>query len=303
MWFRETVCIADNERAFLFRNKRLDAVLTPGTHKIGRLKSSDRLETFETSNALFEHPQARSLVKHYPDILDDYLKLHELGEYEVGLLYVAGSLHDIVQPGNSVALWRGSENVRLDVKNLKDNIQIEESVLGILKNLRQTSASLLEEFGIFYCEVPVDLEGQLSVNGRYEKTLTPGAYGFWCQRSVIDVKLVDKKLQYLGVFDEDVQLHSGESQQWSVNASYKICHSRKVLELVKDAGLLVYRELQIVIREVAANIELQELHKRRAAINAVLQNKLQRRLKNFGLEPVSVGLIHVRYGAVDRANA
>ena len=128
MLFLKTVDIADNERALLFDRDRLQKVLTPGRHRLGTLGRKLRIETFDITSVKFEHPKLKFMLKQYPQLLEDVLDVFEPNDRQVGIIYRDGKIADILPPGNLLATWKGSEDVRVDAVDISEQYQIDDEL-------------------------------------------------------------------------------------------------------------------------------------------------------------------------------
>ena len=94
-----TIDIADNERALLYRRNRLERVLEPGRHRINALAGKTRLEKYDATNIVFDHAKAKFLLNTQAEKLSGFIDRFELTDMQVGLFYSDGHLVDILAPG------------------------------------------------------------------------------------------------------------------------------------------------------------------------------------------------------------
>ena len=108
----QTIDIPESERALLFRKGTFVRVLMPGTHWIrptsarGLGLGVHELWRDDIGNPAFEHPRAAFLVKMHPELAETHLHVFDLGDHEVGLVYVDGKLARMIPPATCAIYWR-----------------------------------------------------------------------------------------------------------------------------------------------------------------------------------------------------
>ncbi|MEC8428471.1 MAG: slipin family protein, partial [Pseudomonadota bacterium] len=190
----KTIDIADNERALLFRRSRLERILEPGRYRTHVLGGDVRLEKYNITDVVFDNAQAKFLLNTHGQALENHLESFEMADNQLGLFYRDGHLVDILVPGSFLAVWKGVERIKVDVVDITDEYSIDEKLVGLLGRGLKIGKSRNLVAAVSYAEIPDEHVGLLTVNGKLEKILQPGSYGYWKFNRAINVKLLDLRL-------------------------------------------------------------------------------------------------------------
>ncbi|RLT96871.1 slipin family protein [Ketobacter sp.] len=288
--FWKTVYIADNERGLLYRHDRLQGVLQPGRHRVSLLGGPIRLDKYDVSSVVFEHVRARFLLNQHGPLLNEHLNSADMGDEQLGLVYRNNHLVDVIAPGAFYAYWKGIEDVRIDVLDLKAGAAVSDSLLGVLGRganveLRQKAQSLM-----LYVEVPEAQVGLMFLNGKFERELNPGHYGFWQLNRHIQVVNVDLRVQSAEVSGQEILTKDRVSLRINLSANYQVVNARQAALKVKDFTGFVYRELQFGLREVVGEKSLDDLLADKDALNNTIFNSALEKLSAYGIRLLSVGI-------------
>ncbi|PCK07033.1 MAG: hypothetical protein COA42_16350 [Alteromonadaceae bacterium] len=290
MLFFKTIDIADNERALLFDRDRLQKVLSPGRHRMASFGKILRVEKFDITKVFFEHPKLKFLLKQYREIFSQYVDVFELSDKELGVIYRDNKITDVLAPGSLLVAWKGTEDVKVDVIDISDNYQISDDMIGLLGRGLKIGASRQVVNAINYVEVPDEHVGLLQVNGKLEKVLTTGAYGFWKYNRSVAIKLLDLRVQTMDVSGQEILTKDRVSLRINLSASYNITDPKTVALKLKDYANFMYLELQLRLREAVGTKQLDELLEDKNTLNAAIANGVSEKLAKFGIELLSVGV-------------
>ena len=109
------VTVAQYERAFLFRERSLERVLSPGIYWLWDPLARCTVQTFDVSVPEISLPRADVLLAESRAMLEPYVQIVELGDREAGLVYKNERLAGVLAPGSRALYWRGAVNVRVEV--------------------------------------------------------------------------------------------------------------------------------------------------------------------------------------------
>ena len=290
MLFWKKLDVADNQRVLLYHRKRLAQVLGPGRHSVPRLGGPRLLETYDINDVEFDNPSAKSLLVEYNDMLAPYVEHFEVTDEQVGLVYRDGHLSDILRPGTFKAYWKGVETIAADIIDTSERYQISEKLLG--KFGRGLNAALTQAaFGLIqYTEVPDEHVGVLKVNGKFERMLTAGRYGFWKVQRQVEVKLIDLRLQTMEVSGQEILTKDRVSLRLNLTAAYRVVDPQAVLFKVNDADAFVYRELQLALRESVGAQSLDALLEDKDSLNQHIAARVKQRFVDYGIALSNVGV-------------
>ncbi len=290
MIFWKTIDVGDNQRAFVYRRERFECILDPGRYRFNTLRGSISVEFYDITEVLFSHKQAKLLLKTYPEKLGPYLERFELSDTEVGLLYRDKILVDVLAPGSDLIVWRHVEDVRLDVIDIRDEFVISEKLVSLLGRGVKIGRSREVTNAIQYSEVPDEHAGLLFVNGKLDRLLEPGSYGFWKYNRAITVKLVDLRLQVIEVSGQEILTRDRVSLRINLSGSYRITDVKSVALKLNDYANFIYRELQLRLREAVGTKTLDELLEDKDLLNEVISEGAREKLAEYGIQLHSVGI-------------
>lgn len=282
--------LADNERALLYRKNKLISVLQPGTHRVATFKGALRVEKYDITKVVFEHPKAKFLLKQYADILAPSIKAVDIGEQEVGLVYRDNILVDVLAPASHLATWVGAEDVRVEVIDISENFRIDDKLVGLLGRGAKVGQSRALAQAIHYVEVPDEQVGLLKVNGKLEALLESGAYGFWKYNRSVAVSFLDLRLQTMDVSGQEILTKDRVSLRINLSATYRITDVKTVALKLKDYANFAYLELQLKLREAVGTKSLDELLADKDSLNVVIAQAVKTRFVEYGISLQSVGV-------------
>jgi len=174
MLMTKLIKVAQYERALVYRDRNLEAVLAPGKHRVKRGKLE--VQVYDVSEAELDLPRVDVLISESRALLEPYVQIVELGDREVGLVYKNERLHGVLAPGSRVLYWRGPVKVRVDVRDISSEYALDASTARVLMRGIGT-AGLANILGV--AEVPDTSVGLLIVDGELREVLKPGATAYW----------------------------------------------------------------------------------------------------------------------------
>jgi hypothetical protein len=281
--------IADNERALLYKRDRLVKVLRPGRHRVWRSQGT-RIEKYDITQDRFEHVRAKFLLTNYADQFASEIESVELGDNEVGLVYRDNKLNSVLAPGSFWAAWKDFGELKVERIDIEKHFEVDASLMGILRFGQHAAASRLKAPAMVYSEVPDEHVGLLMINGKLDRILSAGVYGFWNYNRSISVKLLDLRLQVMEVSGQEILTKDRVSLRINLSASYKIRDVETVALKLKDFAGFVYQELQLRLREAVGTKTLDQLLEDKDALNAVIADGAKARLDEYGIVMPSVGV-------------
>ncbi len=290
MFLWKIIHVADSERVLLYRDNRLQKVLLPGRHRVSMLGGKIRLETYDITEVIFNHAKAKFMLKSHPQMLAEHIEYFETSDTQVGLFYRDNKLFDILMPGSFVAVWKGIEDIRIDITDISEQYTIDEKLIGLLGRGIKVGKIKNAVASVSYIEVPDEHVGLLSVNGKLEQLLQPGSYGYWKFNRSITIKLLDMRLQSMEVSGQEILTKDRVSLRINLSASYRITDSKAVALKLNDHGNFIYRELQLRLREAVGTQTLDGLLEDKDSLNMVIARGIRDILAEYGIEMISVGV-------------
>jgi hypothetical protein len=288
--FWKTINIADHQRVFVYIRDQFKKVLGPGQHRVSKFGGEVRQETYDITDVIFNHPKEKFLLSQYKDKLDTYLEKFEMRDTEVGLLYRDEHLVNVLAPGSVLTVWKGVEDIRVETIDISESPQIDESLIGLLGRGWNIGKSRELANAVTYTEVTDEHVGLLMINGKLERILQCGSYGFWKYNRSISIKLLDLRLQAIEVSGQEILTKDRVSLRVNLTGSYKIKDPLIVASKINDYAGFIYRELQLSLREAVGTKSLDTLLEDKDSLNLVITNGTREKLAEYGIQLMSVGV-------------
>lgn len=290
MLFWNTFDIGSQEKGLLFRRNRLEAVLTPGRHLVKGRKRDLRLERFDISKLFLEGENVRFLLRNHADLLDPHLEGFEAQEHQVALYYFNNVLIDLWAPGEFHALWKGVFDVRVEFLDLSEVREVEPKLLGVMR--RHSTVALAKRAMQTFkrITVPEDHVALLKINGKFDRVLATGDYGFWHLHNSIDSVMLDLRVQSKDINGQEILTRDRVSLRINLSVDFRIVDAHKVAQELPDYQEYIHRVMQLRLREAIGARTLDELLADKEGLNGVMAEVATERLRGFGIALLDVGL-------------
>lgn len=280
--------IADHERGLLFHRDNFVRVLTPGVYRFVDLAGRRHVDEYDLTNPVFEHPIEEFLVKTH-QALRAHLHVIELGDREVGLVYVDGKLKDVLAPATRKIYWKGLHDVRVDVRDITADFAVTRDLVSLLAHLRGVERARLAA-ALEVTQVNDGHLGLLLVDGVLERRLAPGAHAFWKFNRTIQVRHVDMRLQTLEVSGQEILSKDKVSLRLNLTASYRVTDPERAFTALTDATAFLYKELQFGLRESVGTKTLDEILASKEELGQLIDRQVQERVAEYGLHVSGIGV-------------
>lgn len=129
----------------------------------------------------------------------------------------------------------------------------------------------------------------LYVKGRYVRTLGPGRYWVWTWLGEAAV-VVDVRLTAMAVAGQEVLTKDRLPVRLTAAVRYRVADAAKALNTARDAAALLYEDVQLALRELAAERDLAELTTDKTALGARLTELARAKGAVYGLEVAEAGV-------------
>jgi regulator of protease activity HflC (stomatin/prohibitin superfamily) len=283
MFWTKRVVIGDGERGLVYRNRRFERVLAPGVYRwfdpLGRVE----VRTFNIATPEYVGHDVDMLVASLGARLGDTFVHADIGVDEVGLVLKNGKLEDVLSPGARRLYWLGLVKVEVQAVPLA-TLEVDAAVARRLRQLGSLSKLAV------VADVPAEFAGLVFIDGKLERTLSPGAYAFWNFRKNVVVEVVDLRLQTIEVSGQELLTRDKVSLRVNLAASTRVADAVVARTRVAKVGDFVYRELQYGLRKVVAARTLDELLGDKASLDADIFAYVRGQLTGLGMEVLGVGV-------------
>lgn len=280
------VLVADDERVLLFRDRQFERVLMPGRYRFLRLGSRFSFEVLKLNQVYLNHTQLDVLLKKAE--FARHVEVRRMQENEVGVVYVDGELHRVLEPGERLVVWKEAANVEVRVFTLDKLAPIAEPLLSHL--LRAGFERTARAYRIVHAVVPDGHTGLLFENGRLVQKLVPGRYGYWAYNRDLQVQLHDLRLQMVEVAGQEILTRDRVSLRVNLNAVYRLADVEMAASQLTNVGDFIYKRLQLALREVIGTRTLDELLADKNVVSEVIYKDSLGPLNNHGISLERVGV-------------
>lgn len=256
-----------HERGVLIVNGRPVRLLEPGWHPVVRgLMSVIRLDISQGFTAASPELVAVSRRKG-PSIVT-------IADDELAFVRADGQARATIGPGRW-ALWNDREAITLERRSLRSAlVDVPVEFRGKLaRSLVQT------------VHVPPESEGLLFVDDRFVQTLAPGVHHVNISnvRSV-SVPAFSTREEELVVNPQEILSKDKVSLKFSAVIRFRRTDTRLAYEHYSDASTQLYSDAQLAMREIVADLTLDQLLESRRGIAEELRGNLAARTHGRGIE-------------------
>ncbi|TDM06002.1 MAG: hypothetical protein C4K60_15140 [Ideonella sp. MAG2] len=286
----ERVTVKKNERALLLRNGDFERVLRSGTHWLFSGLDRLRVEVFSLEQPAFRHALSDYLLAKEPQVLAAEFVAVSLDEQQVGLRTENGVLVEILPPGTRRLFWKGLVEVAVQVVDLRAGAELSPEVLARLTQTQWRGRAVAGLEGVLQVQVPEGQCALLSLDGKVERVLSAGAYGFWRYGRNLAVDLVDLRVQALEVSGQDIMTRDKVGLRLNLSATYRLVDVLSAFTQLPKPAEHLYRELQFALRAAVGTRTLDELLENKSVIDDVVRATILPKLQPYGISLDSVGV-------------
>ena len=280
---REQIAVAAHERALVFRQGRLLQVLQPGVYYFWNPLGDLTYDVYDANVIEFNSPSADMLRKQYPEIVAQHFFAADVSDQQVGLLFEDGNFSTIVQPATRKLYWKAFHALSLELINISDSYEIPAEKLQQFMRIKNPTS--------FLCQiVPEASVGLLFVNGKLERTLPPGVYGFWKVGRDIRCETIDTRLQQIDISGQELLTKDRISLRITLTCWFVVTDPVKARTSVSNYAEHLHKELQFGLREAVGGKTLDELLDNKEAINPEILNAARPKMAEIGIELRSLGV-------------
>jgi len=286
----QRILVGDHERGLLLRDRRLRRVLLPGSHLLVDLLGRDSVQVCGLGNPALEHPQGELWVKTRPEVCDGHLRLVELGDEQVGLVYYDGRFVEILPPSTRRLYWLGPVEVRVDIVDIRESYELPRKLASVLVRPRGDTVPRGLTSHLLVAEVAEHSVGLLIVDGELVRALSPGLHAFWRFNRNIQVEHLDTRVQAMDVSGQEILSRDKVTLRLNLAALYRVADAVRAREDLRDPLDWLYRELQLALRQAVGSRTLDALLGNKDELDRSVFEQVAAKARGHGLEVTSVGV-------------
>ena len=286
----KTLQVNKGETALLLRTGDFVRVLPPGRHRVRAWGDALELLRPAAQGVAFEHPLADYLMAHEPQVVADHFVRAEVGQAEVGLLYVDERLSRVLPPGARALFCRQMHAVCVELLPLPADARIAAELAQRLQQMAQRQGPESQAAGVLLAQVPPFHTGLAEVGGQVQPPLPPGLHGFWRFGQPVQVSVVDLRAQTTEVAGQDILTRDKVGLRLNLTAVWRYADAQAAFAQWPKPAEHLYRELQFALRAAVGQRTLDALLEDKAAIDTAVLEQVRARLAAGGVLLESVGV-------------
>ncbi|MCU0756634.1 MAG: slipin family protein, partial [Xanthomonadales bacterium] len=284
MFWTRKIVIGDGERGLVHRDRRFEAVLSPGVHLFFDPLKRVEVSVHDLAQTEYRGNDRETLISVLGARLSEHFVLADVGVEEVGLVSRNGRLCEVLPPGTRALFWRGPVEVGFETLSLSGGLTVPATIATRLKQI-----GLLDRVAVSLV-VPAEHCGLVHIDGALQGALAPGFHAYWNFRKNVVLELVDQRVQSVDVAGQELLTRDKVSLRVNLAASYRVVDPVAARTQVAKYAEHVYRELQYGLRRVVALRTLDELLGDKLALDGELHAGVRERVAAYGIEVQSVGI-------------
>lgn len=288
MWKRYVV--RKSERALLMREGDFVEVLEPGVFTRFDPRQRLSLQTMSLEVPLSDLPLADYLRRERPDTVEQYFVPMDVTEGEAGLRYENDVLVQILPPGTRLLYWKSAVRHRLERLNLTAEYALPVTLTNRLAQSEFHARPVSGLQGVALVRVPAYSAGVLKLDGKVERLLEPGLWGFWRFSRDVVVDSVELRTQSLEVSGQEILSNDKVTLRVNLAANWRFVEPLRALEQFPKPAEHLYRELQFALRAVIGARTVDDLLDNKTLIDTMVTTHLVARLVGTGIEISNVGV-------------
>jgi regulator of protease activity HflC (stomatin/prohibitin superfamily) len=278
----QTVTITEAQLGLVTRRGRYQRLLTAGTYRLLALGGL-AVELIELQRRPLASPALELLARTRPAEIEPHVLTVDTGDGEAALVSADGKLVDLVGPGQRRLYARALQAMTVERLDLRQVLQVREELLAPLQRIA-TRGQLLTVL------VGQRQQGLLYVDGVLQGTLGPGLYGYLTLLRQVQVVTLDLRLQTLEVQGQEILTRDRVGLRANLTALYRVTDPVTALAVVSDVKDYLYKELQLILRQVIGQRTLEQVLGDKTSIDEELATLIAAKAATVGVEVAAVGL-------------
>lgn len=279
--------ILANEKGLYFLRKQFIDILNEGTYWFFNPFVNQKLDIVSVKYPWLAHEELEAIIKS-DKINKDELEVIDLKDNQRAIVWIDGRFNIILESG-IYALWKIDREVLVEVIEVTNPKFVHEKLDIILDSetsaVLQTSKALIEEFVVEENHIGLYFE-----NGNFKEDLKPGRYAFWKGVSKVKLYHLDLRVKSSDISGQEIMTADKVSLRLNTLVNYRIVDAYKSVTMVEDSSQALYREAQLVLREVIGTRELEAVLADKDILVKELEERLSAKMKEYGIEILSHGI-------------
>jgi regulator of protease activity HflC (stomatin/prohibitin superfamily) len=277
------IVVGDNERVLIARNKRFAQILGPGEYWLFAPLRNVTQERFNVRDLVFASEWADFIVKERQDVAAEYFTVIETSDSQVAVIAVERKVARVIAPGKRVLFWRGVLDVTFDLIDVRETPEVPARLVPAL-------ARLGRESGMTAALVDEGKRGLLYIDGKLVRELGAGTYAFWNVLGTPRVDVIETRRQTVEVPGQEILTKDKVTIRVNISAVYEVVDAVMARSGAKDVSELLYRTLQIAVRQTLGTRLLEEILAEKVGIGESVSAEVRREMEVFGVRVGSIAI-------------
>lgn len=257
-------------------------LVAPGKHWIFDPLGRVAVKVADGRAVYLQHPELDVIVKN--GALAGKADVYELTDMQRALVWIDGRFNAVLGPGLH-ALWTGFRRVRVEV------IDVAAARPRLVHpELPAILASGAAGHFLTVQEVPAEHVGVVTVSGVRMETLGPGVYAFWKNVGVLKVAVIDRREMSVDIAGQEILTADKVTLRLNAQFVFRVVDAEKAAATADDVRTVVYREVQMALRQAIGTRDLDTLLGDKDALAAEVTGAVRTRAAEFGVDVVAVGV-------------
>ena len=260
----KSVIINENQKGLLFKNGKFVKLLHSGKSRVGR---GCNVEVVEMNAPLHSKTcHVDTLLKN--EEIASLTVTYEIGDEELGLLYVNGVFNTAISKGKYV-FWNVIDRYEVQVIDVSSPA-VDESIPRHIFS-RMGSAHFIR------VDVRAYERARLYFNKRLVSVLEPGTYYFWKCAVSVEYDVIDTRLTRLDVTGQELLTKDKVALRVSFVTSYRITDFEKVASEVNDHEEQIHIAAQLALRDFVGRYTLDEILEMKEEMSSYVTERLKKK--------------------------
>jgi regulator of protease activity HflC (stomatin/prohibitin superfamily) len=282
----QRIDIGPYERGLLIERGVFTRMLQPGAHWLFDFRHRKRIDRVSMRDVFIDPSELPMMVR--SGALAGHAEVVDLKDHQRALVWVDGRLNAVLAPGLH-AMWTLFHEVRverIDVLNgAAHGPRFEHPELELALAARG-GAALLDRVRVDTGQV-----GLVFQDGRHTETLPSGGYAFWRGEAAVNVVKVDLREQMAEVAGQEILTADRVTLRLNTLVLFRVTDPlRAVAEPEGPHAAALYRQAQLVLREVVGGRDLDALLAGKDEVAHELSTRLGAAVAGLGIEIRAFGI-------------
>lgn len=290
MLFYQKFIVRKHERGLLFKDGDFQAFLAPATYRYFDLQNRYTVESFDVSQAAFNHRLLDYFLEAERDEVDRLFEIVQTGSDEVAVVYHNDRLTAVLGPDKLALYWKGVVETVVERYDLSAGMSIDKQTSRqLFQRVDVTTRSILTR-AVVTNRIDSGHIGLLYIDGEFVSTLSPGVHTFWRFDRDIKVEQVDLRVQTLEVQGQEILTRDKVALRINVTASYQFVDAALAVQSLKDPLDQLYKAMQFGLRAAVGTRSLDALLEDKTVIDREVAEFVELRFAGFGMKLTNVGV-------------